>query len=324
MSTNPVLVEVTRSGMVESRHRGSFIAVDDTGSVTLSGGEVDTPMFPRSTLKPFQTLAMLESGLRLSPRLLALATASHSAEDFHLDGVQEILSDAGLSRDDLRCPPDWPLEDWVTKATAGRGEGPSRIRMNCSGKHAAMLATCVLNDWPIESYLSPEHPLQRRIREVIEQRAEERISVSSVDGCGAPLFAISLTGLARAFRSLTSPDAQALAEAFRACPEWTCGTRREEYQLMRAVPGMILKCGAEAVDAFVLPDGRAGAVKIDDGSTRGRTPATIRLLEQLGVIPRDVDRLRQPEVLGGGRAIGVIRAVVELGANSMENASSTG
>ena len=184
--------------------------------------------------------------------------------------------------------------------------------MNCSGKHAAMLATCVLNSWPTESYLDPDHPLQLALRGTVAELTGDEVAATGVDGCGAPLFAVTLTGVARAFRALVLAEPgsaeRRVADAMRAHPEWTAGTRREEYRLMAAVPGLLVKGGAEGVDAFALADGRAGAIKIDDGGARARTPATAAVLRALGC--EDVpDELATGPVLGGGGVVGEVRAV---------------
>ncbi len=303
---HPVLVEVERSGFVESRHRGSVAALAADGAPALRAGSPDDPVFPRSANKPMQAVAMLRAGLTLDGELLALASASHSGEDFHVEGVHKILAGAGLSAADLRCPAQWPFDLDV----AVRSER-SQVRMNCSGKHAAMLATCVVNGWPTETYLAPEHPLQRAVRATVEELTGEAVAATGVDGCGAPLFAVSLTGVARAFRALVTaapgtPERR-LADAMRAHPEWTSGTRREEYRLMAAVPGLLVKCGAEGVDAFALADGRAGAIKIDDGAMRARTPVTVATLRALGAdVP---DELATVPVYGGEMIVGEIRAV---------------
>src|SRR5579864_6667541 len=272
---NPVIAEVVRSGFTESRHRGAVAGLAADGTQVIAVGNTAAPFFPRSANKPLQATALLRRGLDLDGELLALAAASHSGEDFHVDGDRKILSGAGLTEDDLRCPPSWPLDLEVARRLIARGEGMSRIRMNCSGKHAAMLATCVLNGWPTGSYLAPEHPLQQVVRRTVEDLAGEQTPAAGVDGCGAPLFALTLTGLARAFRALVlaapgTPERR-VADAMRAHPEWTSGTSRDERRLMDAVPGLLVKGGAEGVDAFALADGKAGAVKIDDGAHRGRT-----------------------------------------------------
>jgi L-asparaginase II len=308
---NPVVAEVVRSGFTESRHRGAVAGLAADGTQVISAGNTAVPSFPRSANKPLQAAAMLRCGLELDGELLALAAASHSGEDFHVDGVRKILSGAGLTEDDLRCPPSWPLEPETAQRLIARGEGPSRIRMNCSGKHAAMLATCVLNGWPAAGYLDPEHPLQQVIRRTVEELAGQQVAAVGVDGCGAPLFALTLAGLARAFRALVlaapgTPERR-VADAMRAHPAWTSGTSRDERRLMDAVPGLLVKGGAEGFDAFALADGRAGAVKIDDGAHRGRTPVTVAALRQLGVtVPEE---LATVPVIGGEAQVGVIRAI---------------
>src|SRR5215469_15315764 len=311
---NPVVAEVVRSGFAESRHRGAVAALAADGRQVISVGQTDVPFLPRSANKPLQATAMLRCGLNLDGELLALAAASHSGEDFHVDGVRKILSGAGLSADDLRCPAAWPMDTPTAYRLIAGGEPMSRIRMNCSGKHAAMLATCAQNGWPTASYLDPGHPLQQAIRRTIEELAGQRSTATTVDGCGAPLFALTLAGLARAFRTLVlaapgSPERR-VADAMRGYPEWTSGTDRDERRLMNAVPGLLLKSGAEGVDAFALSDDqgvRAGAVKIDDGAPRARTPVTVAILRRLGAtVP---DELATVPVPGGDAVVGAVRAV---------------
>jgi L-asparaginase II len=309
--TNPVVAEVVRSGFAESRHRGAVAGLDADGGQVISAGRTDVPFLPRSANKPLQATAMLRLGLNLDAELLALAAASHSGEDFHVDGVRKILSGAGLSEQDLRCPVSWPLHVPTAHRLIAAGEGMSRIRMNCSGKHAAMLATCAANGWPTASYTDPGHPLQQAIRGTIEELAGEKSTATGVDGCGAPLFALTLSGLARAFRTLVlaepgTPE-RGVADAMRAYPEWTSGTDRDERRLMNAVPGLLLKSGAEGVDAFAFGDGRAGAIKIDDGAQRARIPVTVALLRQLGLgVP---DELATVPVTGGDAVVGEVHAV---------------
>ena len=308
---NPVLAEVIRSGFTESRHRGAVAALAASGRAVVSAGRTDVPFLPRSANKPLQAAAMLRCGLGLDGELLALAAASHSGEDFHADGVRKILSGAGLSEDDLRCPASWPLDTPTAHRLIARSEGMSRIRMNCSGKHAAMLATCVANGWPTGRYTDPGHPLQQAIRTTIAELAGQEPAATGVDGCGAPLFALTLDGLARAFRALVLAGAgtpeRRVADAMRAYPEWTSGTDRDERRLMNAVPGLLVKGGAEGVNAFAFGDGRAGAVKIDDGGQRARTPVTVAVLRLLGAaVP---DALATVPVTGGDAVIGEIRAV---------------
>jgi L-asparaginase II len=283
------------------------------GSAVVRLGSVEQPIFPRSANKPFQALAMVRNGLDLSGELLALAAASHSGEDFHVDGVSRILAGAGLTADALQCPAAWPMDEETAFRLIAAGESRSRLRMNCSGKHAAMLATCVAAGWPIDSYLAFDHPLQVAICSTVEELTGEKVAATGVDGCGAPLFAISLIGVARAFRNLALAEpgspARAIADAMRTFPAWTSGTRRDERRLMDGVPGLLVKCGAEGVDAFVFEDGRACVVKIDDGAMRARVPVTVAALRLLGASGDALDSLAAVPLHGGDGVVGEIRAV---------------
>ncbi len=307
---NPVLAEVIRSGFVESRHRGTVVVLAADGTFAFTAGSANSPVYPRSSNKPLQAAAMLRAGLPLEGELLALAAASHSGEDFHAQGVHDILDFAGLTSDDLRCPAALPIDEPTARRLIRESDQPeSRVRNNCSGKHAAMLATCIANDWPISTYLSPEHPLQVHIRRTIEELAREPVAAIGVDGCGAPLFALTLGGLARGFRTLVRAEPgtpeRMVADAMRKFPSWTSGTARDENRLMAEIPGLLLKGGAEGVDAFALPDGTAAAVKIDDGNARARTPVTVAILAMMGAQPPAV--MATSVVLGGGKPVGIIR-----------------
>lgn len=306
-----LVVNVVRSGFVEARHRARLLAVAADGSVVRACGPVDALVSPRSSLKPLQAVAMLRRGLALDGELLALACASHSGEPYHVDGVRKILAGAGLDESALQCPTALPEDAEATRAVLRTGGDAARITMNCSGKHAAMLATCVMNGWPTATYRRPSHPLQRAIRATIEELTGERVAATGVDGCGAPLFFVSMVGVVRAFRALVLADPgtaeRRVVDAMRAHPQWTSGTLRPEAVLMRAVPGLVVKAGAEAFEAFALPDGRAGAIKIEDGGYRARTPATIAALRMLGITGPELDALAVPPVFGGGEPVGEIR-----------------
>ncbi|MET0837265.1 MAG: asparaginase, partial [Marmoricola sp.] len=214
MASPVVIAEIVLSGFVEGHHYGSWVVLNRDGSVLAAAGDVDSPMLPRSCNKPIQALGMLEAGLSLEGELLALACASHSGERFHVDGVRRILDSAGLTEADLQTPPDWPLDDATREALLRSGASKASILMNCSGKHAAMLATCVVNGWPTATYLSPTHPLQEAILGTFQRLTGESAQVA-VDGCGAPLLSTSLTGLALAFSRLAlgSPGFETLAGA---------------------------------------------------------------------------------------------------------------
>jgi L-asparaginase II len=310
----PVVAEVVRSGFVEGHHRGSVIAPDAGGDPVLAVGEPDRPVFPRSSNKPMQAVGMLEAGLDLDGELLALACASHSGEAFHLDGVRRILAAAGLTEGALQTPPEYPVDEAEKLSYAAAGGGPTPLAMNCSGKHAAMLATCVANGWPTSTYADPDHPLQRGLRATVERLAGEPVAAVGVDGCGAPLFALTLTGLARAFAAIATAPAgtpeHRVATAIRAHPEWLGGTRRDVTRLIAGVPGLIAKDGAEGVYAAALPDGRVAALKVDDGGQRARPPVMVAALRALGVGAPVLDELAEAALLGGGEPVGAVRCVL--------------
>jgi L-asparaginase II len=314
----PVVAEIVRSGFVEGHHYGAIVALDRDGSVAWSVGDVDSQILPRSCNKPLQAAGMVRCGVPLEGELLALAAASHSGEEFHIDGVRKILSGAGLSPECLQTPPDYPLDDAGKEQWIRDGHGKEPIAMNCSGKHAAMLATCSVNGWPTASYRDPEHPLQLAIKETFAELTGEPVKTVAVDGCGAPLLSTSLTGLAQAFRtmSLARDGAEAkVANAIRQYPEYTSGTYRDERKLLLAMPGAICKAGAESCYALGLPDGRAIALKTDDGAARVRPVLMAAALERLGVLDEDwvdADAVRETGkvvLLGGGKPVGEIRAV---------------
>jgi L-asparaginase II len=312
-----VVAEVVRSGFVEGHHRGSAVALAADGTPAWSVGEVSVLVLPRSCNKPLQAVGMVRLGLDLPPDLLALACASHSGEPFHLDGVRRILALGDLEASALQTPADYPLDDAAKLAAIRAGAEPTPIAMNCSGKHAAMLLTCVVNGWDIATYRSPDHPLQQAIAETFAELTGEPVAVTAVDGCGAPLLSTSLTGLARAFRAMAvageGPEHR-VAEAIRSHPAYVSGSTRDELRLLTAIPGAIGKAGAEACYAVALPDGRAFALKIDDGGARARPVVMAEALRRSGV-PADagvdaaaLDDTGRVPVLGAGEPVGEIRA----------------
>jgi len=307
MFKDAVLAEYVRDGVVESEHRGFLAVLNADGSLFKSLGDIDTKIFPRSTVKCFQASAMARSGLDLEPRLLALAQSSHSGAAMHMDGAREILASVGLTESALQCATDRPLGDAERRAWGD--QEPVQIAMNCSGKHAAMLATCVKNGWPIETYLEQSHPLQIAIKKELEDLSGEVITLTSTDGCGAPLFLISVIGLARAIRAITiSNDLvhQSVMNAARAFPEMVGGVSRHNTEMMQQVPGLFMKDGAEAVNVCSLSDGRTIVFKVSDGSLRAFRTIVHACLKDFGI-----DTTLTPEkVMGGPRVIGTIRATI--------------
>ncbi|MFI6447895.1 asparaginase [Kitasatospora sp. NPDC050543] len=312
----PVLAEVIRSGFTEGRHHGSLVLLAADGSVDFALGAPDAPVFPRSCAKPFQAVATLRAGLEIEGPMLALAASSHSAESFHREGVRAILASAGLTESALRTPADLPLDETEAEDLLRGGGGRAPIMMDCSGKHAGWLAACVANGWDTDAYLDPAHPIQLLAREALEEATGEQAAHAGVDGCGAPLLAVSLTGLARGYRSLLLAEPgtpqRRVADAMRAHPEYVAGTRRADTWLMRAVPGALSKMGAEAVQVVALADGRALAFKISDGAERARGPVLAAALRRLGVSTPDgaVARIGSAPLLGGGVPVGEVRAVI--------------
>ncbi|MCP2338989.1 asparaginase [Actinomadura rupiterrae] len=308
-----VLAEVVRNGFVESRHYGSVVGIAPDGSVGYARGEVDETVLPRSTTKPFQAVACLAAGAPLSGERLAIAAGSHTGEDFHVKAVEAILADAGLGVDALRCPPDWPEDAPTRTALIRAGESESRVRMNCSGKHAAMLAASAANGRPTGNYLDPGHPVQREVARIMAEAAGEEPSPVAVDGCGAPLFGLTLTGLARAMVTLVRADGpyRAVADAMRAHPEYVGGTGHANTEFMRLLPGCVAKGGAEGVLVAATAEGAAVAVKVIDGSPRATTAIALRALAALGADTAGAAPLGAVPVLGGGRPVGEIRTTPE-------------
>ncbi len=313
------VAEIVRSGFVEGHHYGSVVALETDGSVAWSVGDVDSAMLPRSCNKPVQALGMLRAGLDLDGELLALACASHSGEPFHIDGTRRILESAGLDESALQTPPDYPLDEQAREEWIRSGQPRSSIAMNCSGKHAAMLATCVVNGWDLAGYLDPGHPLQRAIAVTFAELTGEPVEAVAVDGCGAPLLSTSLTGLAQAFRTLSIAESgpeRRVADAIRDHPEFTSGSRRDEATLLRAIPGAVGKAGAESCHAIGLRDGRAVALKTDDGAPRVRPVLVAAALGRLdisgmaGVDLAAVAETGRLDLLGGGRPVGLVRALI--------------
>jgi L-asparaginase II len=308
-----VVARVVRGGVVESVHWGHLVVLGPDGSVRLRRGNPERTFFPRSSLKLVQAVAMLRCGLDLDGELLALACASHSGEPDHLAGVRRILAGAGLDVADLQNTPALPLDADAALAWRAAGNGPTPLTQNCSGKHAAMLATSVAAGWDPACYRDPAHPLQRAVRAAVaELTGDGDPAHVTVDGCGAPLFSCTPAGLARAFARIAAappgtPEHR-VAAAVRAHPWWLGGTGRFPTRLIEAVPGLVAKDGAEGVFAAALPDGGALAVKIADGSPRPLPPVVTAALELLGV--SGLGDIGKVPVLGHGEPVGEVEAVL--------------
>lgn len=307
------IVVVDRNGVDESLHVGAGVALDSDGVVSSSVGDPDVEIYPRSVLKIFQANAMVRNGLDIPQRLLAMVTASHSGERPHLDAVRELLDRFDLGPSDLENTAALPYGEAARHDAIAGGVSPSSLMQNCSGKHAAMLATCRVNDWSINGYLARTHPLQVAICAEIDRLVgHAAIRSVGVDGCGAPTHVLALRDVALGASALAR-ERSAVLDAMQAYPKLVGGVDRDVTLWMEHIPGLAVKEGAAGVMMAARRDGSAGALKIADGSDVARRCATVELLRQLGV---DVDGEFAPVVhmvrahaLGHGQPVGTFRAV---------------
>ncbi|ALG83829.1 asparaginase [Gordonia phthalatica] len=309
----PLAVQ-TRGEIVESVHHGSLVVVNPTGGVLRRDGVQSDRFYPRSALKPLFAVGLLRAGLALTTEQLALAAASHSGAPRHQDVARSTLADAGLTADALRNAPDLPYGVAERAAWLRAGHGPTRLAQNCSGKHAALLALCVQRGWSLPDYLALDHPIARVLRDAVEDLTGETIAIASTDGCGTPVYALTLDGMARAFARLTTaapgtPEA-AVADAMRAHPELVAGEDRDVTSVMRALPGAVAKDGFEGIQLLALRDGTALALKIADGGDRARMPVAAAALADLRPdLAESLAPLFESVALGGGRPVGALRAL---------------
>ncbi|KNC17302.1 asparaginase [Arthrobacter sp. RIT-PI-e] len=312
------LAVLERNGFVESRHVGAAVVLAADGTVVTELGDITGPVFPRSTLKPFQALASMKAGVPLRGPQVALAAASHVGAREHTDVVRTMLDAAGVTEEHLQCPEDWPQDEQARNELVRSGRGKQRIAFNCSGKHAAFLWACTENGWDTDTYLDPTHPLQRSVASVIEEYTEEPVAAWGVDGCGAPVAAVSLTGLARGIGRMAKAPSDKHADARAATittamldyPWAVHGEGRENSVVMEDL-GVLAKSGAEGVLVLAAPTGACLALKILDGSSRAATLVGLTLLAASGAIDADkvgavLEKVVQP-VLGGGRPVGSLR-----------------
>jgi len=312
-SFQPVAI-TSRSGLDESVHFGAVVGLAPDGEIEFAVGDPHAIIYPRSSNKPMQAVAMVRAGLQLPPQLLALVCASHDGTRMHTDAALQILAGAGLDAAALANVPSLPLDPAAAEAVLRAGGERTPLLMNCSGKHSGMLATCVHQGWAHDaSYLAVDHPLQLAITDAIDELCDEPHAHIGTDGCGAPAHAMSLTGLARAFRAIAIGGAGAAGDAVYAAmtshPEMVGGERRDVTTFMRHVPGLVAKDGADGVFAAALPDGRAIALKISDGGDRARPPVMVAAMQRLGIDTAAVAPLVEERIIGAGRPVGVVRAI---------------
>ncbi|KQR92866.1 MAG: asparaginase [Microbacterium ginsengisoli] len=317
------LAVVERNGFVESRHAGSAVVLAADGAEVLRLGDPAAPILPRSSLKPLQAVAALTAGAELDDVQRGLATASHTGTDRHADVVRGILQSVELTEDALQCPAAWP-NDVETRDALVRDHSPkTRVRMECSGKHAAMLAACRASGWDVDGYLEIDHPFQVHVRETVERLSGERPAVTAIDGCGAPVHAVSLIGLARGIHRLATASERSpfamhrlgaqLVRAVRENPWTIAGPGTADTTLITSL-GVFAKRGAEGVMIMAAPDGTTAALKVLDGSPRAASAVAVRLLERAGALTADAAaaaiRSLDLVVRGGGAPVGAIRPTV--------------
>ncbi len=288
----------------------AVVAVDAAGTELYRSGDPDVPLFYRSAVKPFQATVALEAGLSLPVEHLAVASASHGGWPVHVAIVRSILADTGLNESALQCPPSWPLSQGAKDVQVRRGiRSPKRVFHNCSGKHAAMLGACVVQGWPIETYLDPDHPLQRRIVELVTDATGIRPEPVGIDGCGAPTLRGSVRGLATAFANLSSSErCRPAANAVSRFPSLVADNSRPDGKLARWWGGPV-KVGAEG-QVGIGRHGIGVAAKAVDGKPEAAVAGVIAAADELGLISdvmRDaLETEAAPPLLGGGKPVGAL------------------
>lgn len=295
------LVAVTRGPLTECVHRGHIAVVDSDGRLLWHAGDPGYITFARSAAKPLQALPVIESGaadsFALTEPELALLCASHNGEELHVKTAQALLSKMGLDAEHLQCGAHYPFHRPTAEAMRARGEKPSSLHNNCSGKHSGMLALTLTLGADIGGYLAPEHPAQRRMLAAVSGMSgvpEANIAIG-VDGCGVPVFGMPLSALAAAYARFGRPDGlpeerrsacERLRRAISRHPDYLAGDDRYDTQLIRATNGRLIgKMGAEGVFAVTVPERGWGiAVKIEDGAKRALYPAVTEALRQLDLL----------------------------------------
>lgn len=307
------LAIVSRSGVDESVHFGALVALNSDGSVAFSVGDPEVTVFPRSATKPFQALAMVRAGLSLPVEQLALVCASHSGQAVHQQTARDILATANLDETALLNTAGFSIHVPTAHEVIRSGGGKTPIQMDCSGKHAGMLATCVLNGWTTDNYLQPEHPLQIAITNTITDVTGVAPIAIGTDGCGAPAHVIPLLHLARAMRALAvgdaGPEGRQVFDAMEQFPHMVAGDDRHVTAIASAIPGLAAKDGADSIYVAAMSDGRAVALKLSDGSGRALPTVLLAALQRLGIDVSAVPHTVAEIVLGHGKPVGNVRAI---------------
>ena len=308
----PVAV-VSRSGVDESAHFGAVVCLGRNGDIEFSLGDPHTQIFPRSSTKPLQALAMVRSGLSLPSEKLALVCSSHNGEEIHQQTALAILAEFGLDETALGNTHAYPMHTQSAHEAIRAGLPTSALQMGCSGKHSGMVATCVINGWSIENYLEQDHPLQQAITRTVAEVTGHDAFAIGIDGCGAPAHVVELVGLARAMSAMSTGAAgesgTQIYNAMSQFPYMVGGKGRDVTTIVSGIDGLFAKDGADAVYAAALPDGRAVALKMSDGFGRGSQTVLLAALLKLGVDISHVDNSIVETVYGHGKPVGSVRAI---------------
>jgi L-asparaginase II len=295
-----------RAGLVESRHRGIAALVGPEGKLIDHLGVAKRLIYPRSAVKPLQVVAMRRAGLDLVGEELAICAGSHQGTGRHVALVNGILAGVGLDENSLQCPPAWP----GNPTARAEASDVSKAAFNCSGKHAGFIAASKAAGWDVETYLDPQHPLQKSVEDVLEELSGEKILHSTVDGCGAPLHTITVEGLARAIGKFAATEPE-IVNAMLAHP-WAVGDEKSPDSVIMQ-RGMVAKLGAEGVFVIGLKSGHGVAVKIADGSLRAAPLVALRLLNRNGLIDDEaygeLHAALTVRSMGGAEALGELRAL---------------
>jgi L-asparaginase II len=301
------LANLVRNDLVESKHFGIACLVDPAGNLMAEFGNSKRLIYPRSSVKPLQAVAARRAGLKLSAAELAISAGSHHGTAAHTDLVLSILAGVGLGEDALQCPVAWP----ANSAARAVATSETKACFNCSGKHAGFLAACVAAGWDTTTYLDPAHPLQKLIVEVLEEYAGEPVAHSTIDGCGAPLHAVSLVGLAKSIGKFAKQDSE-IAEAMLQNPWAVADASSPDTLIMQR--GLISKLGAEGVFVVANRDGYCAAVKVADGALRPGPLVALKLFLDHNLISElhyaELVAEIAPKVLGGNNPVGYFAAVV--------------
>ncbi len=335
--TNPILVETTRGGQVESRHRGAVAVSDAEGKLALALGDVDAAVFPRSAVKALQALPLVESGAadkyKLTDAEIALACASHSGENVHVETARAVLAKAGLDASALECGAHWPLDTAASRTLAASGATPTALHNNCSGKHVGFLCLACAAGVPPKAYVKYDHPAQRQVRAALSEMTKLALDDAphGIDGCAIPTYAIPLRVLALAFARFGTGDglepgraaaARRIRAACAAHPHLVAGTGRFDSEIMTALGvRAFVKTGAEGVYCGALPElGLGVAIKCDDGAGRAAEVALAAVIARFLPLS-DLERSElasriEPTIRNwNGEAVGMLRATEALAVN---------